>query len=240
MALIWIPYFANIQNEKWIREKGPRSQCHSNLKNLISWSGLLQSPKAFPKSLSLLMEMVVTDLADLLGEEYDGSMGKIYPDWISDECPMTHAKYAYVPYDRPPNPESSTATNTPVLWDAIIGAHHAKCGALWGNGVPQTCVLFEDGHLSYEENLTCHRDIFEKYAPLMSQEDAEELRKVCEELDNTFDASLDITRTEFPACEENCSYNSGNEKLFALRLNGLPIHQILGKQVMLKEFSLTP
>ena len=190
MALLWIPYFANIQNEKWIREKGPRSQCHSNLKNLMSWSGLLQSidteetsDKAFPKSLPLLVELVVTDLADLLGEEYDDSPGKIYPDWIDDECPMTHAKYAYVPYDRPPNPKSGTAARTPVLWDGIIGSHHTKYGVLWGNGVPQTCIAFEDGHISYEENLTCHRDIFTKYAPQMSQEDAETLRQICEELD---------------------------------------------------------
>lgn len=190
MALLWIPYFANIQDAKWIREKGLRSQCHSNLKKLMSWSGLLQSTdtegaseKAFPKSLPLLMEIVVTDLADLLDEECDDSQGKIYPDWISDECPMTHAKYAYVPYDRPPNPESGTAANTPVLWDGIIGSHHAKFGILWGNGVSQTCVAFEDGHVSYEENLTCHRDIFNRYAPLMSQEDAETLRQTCEELD---------------------------------------------------------
>ena len=190
VVLLWIPYFANIQDAKWIREKGPRSQCHSNLKKLMSWSGLLQSTdtegasyKAFPKSLPLLMEVAISDIADCMGEEYGGSQGKIYPDWISDECPMTHAKYAYVPYDRPPNPESSTAANTPVLWDGIIGSHHAKYGVLWGNGVSQTCVAFEDGHVSYEENLTCHRDIFNRYAPLMSQEDAETLRQTCEELD---------------------------------------------------------
>ena len=98
---------------------------------------------------------------------------------------MTHAKYAYVPYDRPPNPKSSTAANTPVLWDGSIGSHHAKYGALWGNGVPQTCIVFENGHFSYEENLTCHTDIFTKYAPLMSQEDAETLRQICEELDQS-------------------------------------------------------
>ena len=194
MALVWIPYFANIQNEKWIREKGPRSQCLTNLKALLSFGAFCQSHeaeetgnRAFPKSLPLLKEVVITEMTDLLGEEaalmYDITLDETRPSWTGDECPMTHAKYAYAPYDRPPNPKSSTAANTPVLWDGIIGSHHAKYGALWGNGVPQTCIVFEDGHFSYEENLTCHTDIFKKYAPLMSQEDAETLRQICEELD---------------------------------------------------------
>ena len=184
MSLLWIPYFANIQDEKWIREKGPRSQCLTNLNVLISFGTLCQSyeveetgDRAFPKSLPLLKEVVVSEMNDLLDETC--------PGWTGDECPMSHAKYAYVPYDRPPNPESSTAANTPVLWDGIIGSHHAKYGALWGNGVPQTCIVFEDGHSSHEENFTCHGDIFKKYAPLMSQEDAETLRQICEGLDQS-------------------------------------------------------
>ena len=99
------------------------------------------------------------------------------------ECPKNHEGYVYVPYNRLLDNNSSTAANTPVLWDFVVGCHWKKHGLLWGERIPQTVIVFEDQHVAIEDNLFCHKDIYDKYAPFMTKEDAEVLRKCCEEYD---------------------------------------------------------
>lgn len=53
-----------------------------------------------------------------------------------------------------------------------------------GNEVSWTLIAFEAGQVSAVENLTCFKDIYDKYAPFMSEDDAEVLRKCCEAADN--------------------------------------------------------
>ena len=101
-------------------------------------------------------------------------------------CPKTHAEYIYVRYDRPfAHVTSIAAANTPVLFDSVIGCHrHRKFNFLgMGADIPWTLVAFEDGHVSIEENLTCFMDIYDRHVPFMSKEDAEVLKKHCEEAD---------------------------------------------------------
>lgn len=170
-------FFLDSQNRSWIHEKSLNTHCVSNLKmlmcDLLIYSAEQQEVgnMTFTQSLNSIepQSLILQKLAD---EEY------VLEACLT--CPKTSIGYIYVPYNRPLDHSSATAANTPVLFDWTIGAHN-KCSRMWGKGAPQTHIAFEDGHVSVEENLRCHLDIYERYAPLMSKEDAEILRKCCEE-----------------------------------------------------------
>ena len=100
-------------------------------------------------------------------------------------CPKTRTKYVYVQYKRAVAPDSAAARNTPVLFDSVIGCHKHRNANLLGMGteISWTLIAFEAGQVSAVENLTCFKDIYDKYAPFMSKDDAEVLRKCCEAAD---------------------------------------------------------
>ncbi len=173
MAIFGIIHFSDVLFRNWIHEKGYNTSCLSNLKmlmcDLIIYSEEQKEAGniTFTQSKNLLEELVEE------GYVNEKNVG----------CPKLHLWFAYVPYKRPLDSTSSTAPNTPVLFDLTIGAHQ-KAPRLFGKTTSQTMVAFEDGHVSAEENLKCHMDIYERYAPFMNKEDAEVLRKCCEEHDN--------------------------------------------------------
>lgn len=175
MALLGVAHImhnANVQNQLWMYEKTCQTQCCSNLKQMMC--GLLiysddlkkEGKVSFPQ-LFTLDEVIAAGLAD---ESKSG-------------CPKSCAGYAYVPYSRLLDKNASAAANTPVLFDYVIGCHRKRKHLLWGKDTPLTLVAFEDGHVSIEENLASFMGIYEKYAPLMSKEDANELRRFCEDQD---------------------------------------------------------
>ena len=172
LGVAHIVYIASAQNRHWAYEYGCRTQCCSNLKQMMC--GLLiysddlkkEGKVSFPQ-LFTLDDVVAAGLAD---ESYGG-------------CPRSCTGFAYVPYSRLLNKNASAAANTPVLFDYVIGCHRKRKHSLWGKDTPQTLVAFEDGHVSVEENLASFMDIYERYAPLMSKEDANELRRFCEDHD---------------------------------------------------------
>lgn len=173
MAILGIIHFSDVRFRDWIHEKGYSTKCVSNLKmlmcDLIIYSEEQKEAGniTFTQSRNLLEELVEE------GYVNEKNVG----------CPKLHLCFAYVPYKRPLDSTSSTAANTPVLFDLTIGAHQ-KAPRLWGKTSTQTMVAFEDGHVSAEENLRCHKDIYERYAPFMSKDDAEVLRECCEEHDD--------------------------------------------------------
>ena len=149
-----------------------RGKCVSNLSSLTE-SLLAYSQKrkeagdaSFPQSLPW-KEMIDAGCAK---EE----------DWPINDCPLTWEEYILVPYGRTLDRRSANAASTPVLFDGCIGSHSRKSSVFFGKGIPQTLVAFEDGHVEILENLSSHQDIYEKFAPRMSKEDAEVLRKCCE------------------------------------------------------------
>lgn len=94
-------------------------------------------------------------------------------------CQKTTEQYRYVPYRRRLDPKSPTAQYSPLLVDSI-GAHRQPGHAR----IRLTLIAFEDAHVSCEENLTCHMDIYNRYGHLLPSEDAEVLRKYCEQWDS--------------------------------------------------------
>ena len=165
---------------KSIREHLCISICNSNLKQLMNVldvysnnqkEGEIVPPRDYPP-LKVLVEDGVLDCETFENLVY---------------CPKTHTKYIYVQYDRPVARQGSTAAaNTPVLFDSVIGAHcHRRRNNMFGMGTDDlwTMVVLEDGHVSFEENLTCFKDIYDRHAKFMSKEDAEVLRKCCEAAD---------------------------------------------------------
>ena len=163
---------------KLIRERLNVSICNSNLKQLANGlhvyefdlkDGENESSRHFP-SFQELVECGVFD-NDTLRE--------------LDYCPKPHKKYVYVQYERAVDPDSVAACNTPVLLDSVIGCHKHRKANLLGmdTEVSWTLIAFEAGQVSAVENLTCFKDIYDKYAPFMSKDDADVLRKFCEEID---------------------------------------------------------
>ena len=171
-------FFVAINYYKIIRERLNVSNCNSNLKQLACGlhvyqfgqkNGGNESLPHFP-SFQELVECGVFD-NDTLRE--------------LDYCPKTHKKYVYVQYERAVDPDSVAARNTPVLLDSVIGSHKHRKANLLGmdTEVSWTLIAFEAGQVSVVENLTCFKDIYDKYAPFMSKDDAEVLRKCCEAAD---------------------------------------------------------
>ncbi|MBR5078168.1 MAG: hypothetical protein IKX30_05445 [Victivallales bacterium] len=164
---------------KLIRERLNVSICNSNLKQLANGlhvyqldlkDGENESSRHFP-SFQELVEYGVLDNDTLRELEY---------------CPKTHTKYIYVQYERAVNPDSAAARNTPVLFDSVIGCHKHRNANFFGVGTENswTLIAFEAGQVSVVENLICFKDIYDKYAPFMSKDDAVVLRKCCEAADN--------------------------------------------------------
>ena len=172
MGVAYVVHIANVQNQLWMYEKACRTQCCSNLKQmmcglLIYSDDLKKDGKVSFPQLFTLDDVVAAGLA-----EY--SFGS---------CPRSCSEFAYVPYSRLLDTNASAAANTPVLFDYVFGCHRERKHLLWGKDTPQTLVAFEDGHVAVEENLASFMDIYERYAPLMSKEDAIELRRFCEDHD---------------------------------------------------------
>ena len=173
MVILGIIHFSDVRFRNWIHEKSYNTKCLSNLKMLMC--DLIIYSEEQKEAGNIAFAQSETLLEELVEEGYvnEKNVG----------CPKLSLCFIYVPYKRPLDSTSSTAANTPVLFDWIIGAHK-KAPRLLGKTTTQTMVAFEDGHVSAEENLRCHKDIYERYAPFMSKEDAEVLRKCCEEHDN--------------------------------------------------------
>ena len=174
MAILGMIHFSDVRFRNWIHEKGYSTHCVSNLKMLMC--DLIIYSEEQKEAGNIMFYQSENLLEELIDE-----------GWVDDKnvgCPKLHLRFIYVPYKRPLDSTSSTAANTPVLFDLTVGAHQ-KAPRLFGKSPSQTMVAFEDGHVSAEENLRCHMDIYERYAPFMSKEDAEVLRKCCEEHDNT-------------------------------------------------------
>ena len=173
LGVVYIAQIANVQNRLWMYEKSCMTLCRSNLKQMMLGLFIYSDDMgkagitSFPQSLPL-DEMVA---AGCVKESYGG-------------CPKSCVGYIYVPYNRPLDYKAGTAANTPVLFDWMIGCHRYRKHLLWGKEMPQTIVAFEDGSVSIEENLASFMDIWKKYAPLMSKEDAEVLRKTCKYFDD--------------------------------------------------------
>ena len=172
-------FFVALNYYKIIRERLNVSICNSNLKQLANGlhayqldpkDGGNESSRHFP-SFQELVECGVFDNDTLRELEY---------------CPKTHTKYVYVQYERAVDPDSVVARNTPVLFDSVIGCHKRRNANRLGMGteISWTLITFEAGQVSAVENLTCFKDIYDKYAPFMSKDDAEVLRKCCEAADN--------------------------------------------------------
>ena len=172
-------FFVALNYYKIIKEHLNVSICNSNLKQLANSVHFYQidlkngengSSRHFP-SFQELVEYGVLDNDTLRELEY---------------CPKTHTKYIYVQYGRPVAPDSVAARNTPVLFDSVIGCHKRRNANRLGMGteISWTLIAFEAGQVSAVENLTCFKDIYDKYAPFMSKDDAEVLRKCCEAADN--------------------------------------------------------
>ena len=167
-------FFIAINYYKIIREHLNISICNSNLKQLscsVQYYQLENKTSCHFPSFQNLAEWGVLNNDTLRELEY---------------CPKTHEKYIYVQYERPVAPDSVAARNTPILFDSVIGCHKHRKANLLGMGPESswTMIAFEAGHVSVVENLTCFKDIYDKYAPLMSKDDAEVLQKCCEEADN--------------------------------------------------------
>ncbi|MBR4673502.1 MAG: hypothetical protein IKP00_03475 [Victivallales bacterium] len=172
MALLVVVHIANVQNRLWMYEKACKTQCCSNLKQMmcglfIYSDDLKKAGNASFQQSFTLDEVVAAGLAD---ESHCG-------------CPKSCAGYAYVPYGRLLDKNASSAANTPVLFDYVFGCHRKRKHLLWGKDTLQTLVAFEDGHVSIEENLASFMDLYERYAPLMSRKNANELRRFCEDHD---------------------------------------------------------
>ena len=165
--------FIAINYYKIIRQRLNVSICNSNLKQLACGVRVYQlenkTSRHFP-SFQELVECGVLDIDTLRELEY---------------CPKTHKKYIYVQYERPVDPNSVAARNTPVLFDGVIGCHRHRNANLLGIAPESswTLIAFEAGHVTVVENLTCFKEIYDKYAPFMSKDDADVLRKCCEEAD---------------------------------------------------------
>lgn len=101
-------------------------------------------------------------------------------------CPLTEVAYVFVSYPRQLDRNSRTAAYTPLVFESIVGSHHAvnriPPGISICKDTPLTLVAFEDGHVETLGFLASHQELYERYAPLMSKEDAEVLRKCCEKL----------------------------------------------------------
>ena len=167
-------FFIAINYYKIIREHLNISICNSNLKQLACTVQGYQlenkTSRHFP-SFQNLAEWGVINNDTLRELEY---------------CPKTHTKYIYVQYERAVNPDSAAARNTPVLFDSVIGCHKHRNANFFGVGTENswTLIAFEAGQVSVVENLICFKDIYDKYAPFMSKDDAVVLRKCCEAADN--------------------------------------------------------
>ena len=178
MPVICLGYIATENHTKAIFEKFQRQNCVSHLKQLTNAlhvysygnTKMENKPQHFPP-LQILIDMIGAN------QSVDGLAS----------CPKSHTEYVYVQYDKPVAlTPSITAANTPVLFDNVIGCHRISSKASFlgfGTEIHQTVIAFEDGHVSVEENLTCHKDIYDKYASFMSEKDAEVLLKCCEEAD---------------------------------------------------------
>ena len=108
------------------------------------------------------------------------TLQEIDKDWVVWCCRNTFDQYRYVPYRRRLDADSPTAQYTPLLVDSI-GAHRQPGHAR----IRLTLIAFEDTHVSCEENLNCYMDIYNRYGHLQSPEDAEFLRKYCEQWDTS-------------------------------------------------------
>ncbi len=175
VLLVVVPsvfYIAERENQIWMHEKCCRASCVSNLKGLMTGLLVYSYDQKEAGNMTPLKSMPLNEMIKLR-----------YVHERMTECPKNHEGYVYVPYNRLLDNNSSTAANTPVLWDFIVGCHWKKHGLLWGEKIPQTVIVFEDQHVTIEDNLFCHKDIYDKYAPFMTKEDAEVLRKCCEEFD---------------------------------------------------------
>ncbi len=172
LGVTQIYIMANIQNRLWMREKCCRASCVSNLKGMMAGLLIYSDDQKAAGNIAIPKSLPVNEM--IAGGYINGSEAV---------CPKLDEFYAYAPYNRLLDNKSSTAANTPVLWDFIVGCHWKKHGLLWGERIPQTVIVFEDQHVAIEDNLFCHKDIYDKYAPFMTKEDAEVLRKCCEEYD---------------------------------------------------------
>lgn len=147
------------------RENAYRAMCNSNLKQLTT--GLVIY------SIQLKEEGI-----DSLPENFPHNVFLDF-EYVNDEnvfyCPKTGTEYMYIPYNRLLDGSSSTAKYTPILFDYISGSH------ILDKHTRQTLVAFEDGHVYAENDISCPKDIYEKYAPLMEKGDAEILRIYCDE-----------------------------------------------------------
>ena len=91
-------------------------------------------------------------------------------------CNFSDATYLYVPYGRLDSSDKASA-QTPILIEEL-GGHWVL--SVWGRYTTFTPIVFADGHVAFEKNLYSYTDIHDKYAPLMSPENAEVLKKCCE------------------------------------------------------------
>lgn len=91
-------------------------------------------------------------------------------------CIFTDATYLYVPYRRLDSNDKASA-QTPILIEEL-GGH--RVFSVWGRYTTFTPIVFADGHVAFEKNLRSYTDIYDKYAPFLSPENAEVLKKCCE------------------------------------------------------------
>ena len=94
-------------------------------------------------------------------------------------CNFTDDTYLYVPYGRLDSNGKASA-QTPILIEEL-GGHWVL--SVWSQYTAYTPIVFADGHVAFEKNLCSYTDIYDKYAPFMSPEDAEVLKKCCEKWD---------------------------------------------------------
>ena len=172
MALLVVAHVFEVHKRCWRHEHGSTVTCASNLKQLMCGFLIFSSDLREVGKSAIFQSFPLDEMVD---EGYvNESIGG---------CPTSSVGYAYVPYNRPLDHNSRTAASTPVMWDFIIGCHRKTSRLPWRKPITLTVVVFEDQHCTCEENLTCHMDIYNKYSPSMSQNDAEALRKICEEYD---------------------------------------------------------
>ena len=171
-----LPCHANEEDSKWLKEKAKRTACISHLRMLSTGLTLyaFDNDNCLPPTL----------------RELNGPLNSYCLDETPFLCPKTKLEYKYVPYRKLPatvNPVSLHSdgyeNRLPLLVDGI-GSHYQPYGIFLKKYVWKTHILYADGHIEIMDNLRRHMDIYEQHAEHLHTEDAEVLKKCCEEWDN--------------------------------------------------------
>lgn len=162
-------------NEEWCVGKGDKTRCINNLKVIefyLTCYAEENPDNLLPQDLNVLKEFPTCADSEFL------------------QCPYLRMSYVYIPYSKFPSPE--TAEHAPLIIDHLNGHYRWPNILSRSSRVRQTPILFADGHISLEEDLTFYMDIYDRYGGFLSPEDAAVLKEQCEMWDMEIEPALSL------------------------------------------------